>query len=106
MKKVCLKLLLLLSFDLAAVYPLQGAASLDQLIVSAKKEGDISFVAGAATFGNKKGVSELEAAFNKKFGLKTRVQLTAGPTMPAVAARVLTELKAGRPSSTATSTAG
>ena len=80
MKKVCLKLLLLLALDLAAAYRLQ-AASIDQLIAGAKKEGDIGFVAGAATFGNKKGVSELETAFNKKFGLKARVQLTAGPTM-------------------------
>ena len=80
MKKAGLTLLLLLSFHLASAHPLL-AATLDQLIAGAKKEGDIGFVAGAATFGNKKGVAELEAAFNKKFGLKARVQLTAGPTM-------------------------
>ena len=100
MNKAGLKLLLLLTLGIGEANPLQAATSLDQLIAGAKKEGVLDFVAGAATFGGKKGISELEAAFNKKFGLKARIQLTAGPSMPAVAARVLTELKAGRPSST------
>ena len=100
MKRASLKLLLLLMLGLGGARPLQAATSPDQLIANAKKEGVLDFVAGASTFGSKKGVSELEAAFNKKFGLNARIQLTAGPSMPAVAARVLTELKAGRTSST------
>ena len=89
MKKVCLGLLFLLSFDLVAAYRLP-AASFDQLIASAKNEGDLGFVAGAATFGNKKGVSELEAAFNKKFGLKARVQLTASISARYPTSRIFT----------------
>lgn len=100
MKGSSLRLLLLLTLSLAGAYPLQAAASLDQLIAGAKKEGVLDFVAGASTFGGTKGVSALEAAFNKKFGSKVKIQLTAGPSMPAVASRILTELKSGRPSST------
>jgi len=100
MNRASLKVLLWVTFSLAGAYPLQAAATLDQLIAGARKEGVLDFVAGASTFGGKKGVSELEAAFNKKFGLKARIQLTAGPSMPAVAARILTEIKAGRTSST------
>ena len=64
MKKVGLKLLLLLALDLVAAYRLQ-AASIDQLIAGAKKEGDIGFVAGAATFGNKKGLQSWKPPLTK-----------------------------------------
>src|SRR5712692_10852160 len=100
MNRASLKVLLWVTFSLAGAYPLQAAATVDQLIAGAKKEVVLDFIAVASTFGCKKGVSELEAAFNKKFGLKARIQLTAGPSMPAVAARILTEIKAGRTSST------
>ncbi|MGH7457356.1 MAG: extracellular solute-binding protein, partial [bacterium] len=74
---------------------------MEQLVAGAKKEGDeILFVAGAQTFGGKKGLAELEAAFNKRFGLKTRINFAAGPDMNARAGRLITEVKAGRKSST------
>ncbi|MGH7798806.1 MAG: ABC transporter substrate-binding protein [Candidatus Binatia bacterium] len=80
-------------------YPLQ-AQSLEQLIAGAKKEGEVTLVASASTFGGKKGFGELEAGFNKRFGLKHKVNLAPGPSFPQVAARVLTELKSGAKSST------
>jgi hypothetical protein len=80
---------------------LSAAEPAEQLIAAAKKEGDeIVFVAGAQTFGGKKGLTELEAAFNKKFGLTARVHFAAGPQMSSMAARLITEAKAGRKSST------
>jgi iron(III) transport system substrate-binding protein len=80
---------------------LNAAASLDPIISAAKKEGDeIVFIAGAQTFGGKKGLAEIEAAFNKRFGLKSRINFAAGPDMNARAARLITEVKAGRKSST------
>jgi ABC-type Fe3+ transport system substrate-binding protein len=87
-----------LPFVLGA-YPLE-AQTLEQLIASAKKEGEVTLVASASTFGGKKGFAELEAGFNKRFGLKHKVNLAAGPSFPQVAARVLTELKSGAKSST------
>src|SRR4029434_6962208 len=81
--------------------PLRAAETAEQLIASAKKEGDeIVFVAGAQTFGGRKGLAELETGFNKKFGLKARINFTPGPDMNARAARLITEVKAGRKSST------
>src|SRR5919109_2276880 len=81
--------------------PLRAADTAEQLVNSAKKEGDeIVFVAGAQTFGGRKGLAELEAGFNKRYGLKAQVNFAAGPDMNARAARLITEVKAGRKSST------
>ena len=78
-----------------------AAEATEQLIANAKKEGDeIVFVAGAQTFGGRKGLADLETGFNKRFGLKIRINFAAGPDMNARAARLITEVKAGRKAST------
>ena len=82
-----------------ASYPIQ-AQSLEQLVAGAKKEGEVTLVASASTFGGKKGFAELEAGFNKRYGLKHRVNLAPGPSFPQVAARILTEIKSGAKAST------
>ena len=76
-----------------------AAESLESLIAAAKNEEEISFIAGAQTFGGRKGLADLEAAFNKRFGLKTRINFAAGPDMNARAARHITEIKSGRKAS-------
>jgi ABC-type Fe3+ transport system substrate-binding protein len=76
------------------------AQTFRELIAGAKNESEMSFVAGATTFGGRQAFMELQTAFNKKFGLNARFNLTAGPSMPAMAARIITEAKAGRKSST------
>ena len=76
--------------------PAFSADSLESLIAAAKKEDEITFIAGAQTFGGRKGLADLEAAFNKRFGLKTRINFAAGPDMNARAARHITEIKSGR----------
>ena len=73
-----------------------GADSLQSLIAGAKSEDEITFIAGAQTFGGRKGLADLEAAFNKRFGLKAKINFAAGPDMNARAARHITEIKAGR----------
>jgi iron(III) transport system substrate-binding protein len=80
-------------------YPLH-AQSLEQIISGAKKEGEVTLVASASTFGGKKGFAELGAGFNKRFGLKHKVNLAPGPSFPQVAARILTEIKSGAKAST------
>ena len=72
-----------------------AAETLEQLIAGAKKEPEITFIAGAQTFGGQKNLSLLEAAFNKRFGLNMKIRFSAGPEMNAMAARVITELKNG-----------
>jgi ABC-type Fe3+ transport system substrate-binding protein len=91
---MCLPLVMLVAV------PAFAQETLEQLIAGAKKEGEVTLLASASTFGGKKGFSELEAAFNKKFGLKSKVNLVAGPSFPQVAGRIVTELKAGAKSST------
>jgi iron(III) transport system substrate-binding protein len=83
----------------SGTYPLH-AQSLEQIISGAKKEGEVTLVASASTFGGKKGFTELEAGFNKRFGLKHKVNLAPGPSFPQVAARILTEIKSGAKAST------
>ena len=76
-----------------------AAETVESLIAGAKKEGEITFVAGAQTFGGRKGLADLEAAFNKRFNLKMRINFAAGPDMNARAARHITEIKSGRQAS-------
>jgi ABC-type Fe3+ transport system substrate-binding protein len=92
--------LLALLLALAASCRLNAAETLDSLIAGAKKEADMTFIAGAQTFGGQKTLARLQAAFNKRFGLTTRIQFAAGPEMNAMAARVITEVKSGVKSST------
>ena len=77
-----------------------AAQTMGELIAGAKKESELAFVAGATTFGGRQAFAELQAVFNKKFGLNAKLNHTAGPSMPAMAARIITEAKAGRKSST------
>ena len=76
------------------------ATTLEQMVSGAKKEGEVTLIAGASTFGGKKGFAELEAAFNKRYGLTSKLNLAPGPSFPQVAARIMRELKAGAKSST------
>jgi iron(III) transport system substrate-binding protein len=100
MKQQKLTLAVVIFMTLVASSPLGAAETSEQIIAGAKKEGDeIVFVAGAQTFGGRKGLAEIESAFNKKFGLQARINFAAGPDMNARAARLITEVKAGRKSS-------
>src|SRR5690349_23037484 len=75
---------------------LHAADTMESLITGAKKEDELVFIAGAQTFGGRKGLSDLEAAFNKRFDLNMKISFAAGPDMNARAARHITEIKSGR----------
>ena len=101
MRRMPITLALMILLAVVENCPLRGAETAEQLIAGAKKEGDeIVFVAGAQTFGGRKGLADLETGFNKRYGLKAHVNFAAGPDMNARAARLITEVKAGRKSST------
>ena len=87
-------------FALTAVRSGIAAETLDQLIAAAKKESELTFIAGAQTFGGAKTLAVLETAFNRRFGLNMKIRFAAGPEMNAMAARVITEQKSGAKTST------
>jgi ABC-type Fe3+ transport system substrate-binding protein len=76
------------------------AQKLEQIVAEAKKEGEVTLVASASTFGGKKGFADLENFFAKRYGFKAKVNLAGGPSFPQVAARIITEQKAGAKPST------
>jgi len=85
----------LLAIQLWGAAAALAADTVESLVAAAKKEDELVFIAGAGTFGGRKGLSDLEAAFNKRFGLKMRIAFAAGPDMNARAARHITEIKSG-----------
>ena len=85
-----------LSLLVLAAANLTAADTMESLVAGAKKEDELVFVAGAQTFGGRKGLADIEAAFNKRFGLNMKISFAAGPDMNARAARHITELKSGR----------
>jgi len=82
-----------------AIPPMAQTQKLEQVIADAKKEGEVTLVASASTFGGKKGFTELENIFGKRYGFKGKLNLAGGPSFPQVAARIITEQKAGTKSS-------
>src|SRR5258705_643889 len=65
------------------------AQKLEQIVAEAKKEGEVTLIASASTFGGKKGFAELENLFAKRYGFKGKVSLTGGPRSPHKAARII-----------------
>jgi ABC-type Fe3+ transport system substrate-binding protein len=96
------KPIVLLSILFALIAPRLGfsAETLEQLITAAKQESELTFIAGAQTFGGAKPLAALAAAFNKRFGLNAKIRFAAGPEMNAMAARVITEQRSGAKVST------
>ena len=80
-------------FALVSIRSGFAAETLDQLIAGAKKESELTFIAGAQTFGGPKTLAVLEAAFNKRFGVNMKIRFAAGPEMNAMAARVRSSRK-------------
>ena len=80
--------------------PAAQAQKLEQIIADAKREGEMTLVASASTFGGKKGFAELEGLFAKRYGFNGKLSLTGGPSFPQMAARIIAEEKAGAKSST------
>src|SRR5438046_10025659 len=90
---VGIRQVLLLFLFSAVASPSQPAETLEPLIAAAKTERELLFVAGPTTFVGKKGLSDLEAAFNKKCALNRRILFTAAPRMNLLAPCVTTLIK-------------
>lgn len=72
-----------------------GAAPMDDLIAGAKKEGVIEFY-GPSTLGPE-GAQALAAAFNKKYGLNTKLNFSASGNMTRDTAKVVGLSASGQP---------
>jgi ABC-type Fe3+ transport system substrate-binding protein len=77
-----------------------SATSLAQLVEGAKKEGIIRGQWSQNSFGGAKGLVELVAGMNKKYGLNLKSQFTPGPDMQRLMLRLAQEAAAGQPAST------
>jgi ABC-type Fe3+ transport system substrate-binding protein len=77
-----------------------SAPSLPELVEGAKKEGIIRGQWSQNSFGGAKGLAELVAGMNKKYGLNLKSQFTPGPDMQRLMLRVAQEAAAGQPAST------
>jgi iron(III) transport system substrate-binding protein len=72
------------------------APEVQRLIEGARREGELNLVLSSSYFNEGKALPEIEQAFNAHFGLTTRINRVAGPSMPQTAARVAQEVQAGR----------
>jgi iron(III) transport system substrate-binding protein len=70
--------------------------AIQQLIQGALKEGELNIVVSPSFFNEGKAVPDFERAFNERYGLKTRITRTVGPSHPEQVARLLQEVHAGR----------
>ncbi|HEU4341880.1 MAG TPA: extracellular solute-binding protein [Candidatus Binatia bacterium] len=77
-----------------------SAPSLAQLIEGAKKETTLRGQWSQNSFGGAKGLAELVAGMNKKYGLNLKAQFTPGPDMQRLMLRIAQEAAAGQPAST------
>ncbi|MGZ8436403.1 MAG: hypothetical protein ACXW6T_19445 [Candidatus Binatia bacterium] len=75
--RVCAKIVAGLVL-LLSVHSAIAAETLEQLIAGAKKKSELTFIAGAQTFGGQKTLNLLEAAFHKRFGLNMKIRFAAG----------------------------
>src|SRR4030095_9412744 len=77
-----------------------SAPSLAQLIEGANKEDTLRGQWSQNSFGGAKGLSELVAGMNKKYGLNLKAQFQPGPDMQIVMLRLAQEAAARQPAST------
>jgi iron(III) transport system substrate-binding protein len=80
--------------------PVAGAATLNEIIEGAKKEGSFRGQWGQNSFGGSEGFQEILAGMNKKYKLNLKGQYTPGPDMQRLMLRVIQENAAGQPAST------
>lgn len=77
-----------------------SANSLAQLLAAAKRERELHLMAGGGVWREAQGVRALGQAFNKKYGLNVEIKWVPGPSYPALANRIVEELKAGMKATT------
>lgn len=74
--------------------------TLDELVAGAKKETTLKAMWSSRSLGGSKGMAQIVAAMNKKYGTNIKPQFTPGPSMTRMIGKLTREMKAGQPAST------
>jgi ABC-type Fe3+ transport system substrate-binding protein len=75
------------------------ADPLGALVAAASKEGTLRLMWGEGSLGGTSGARLIQDALNKKFGTQIKIQFSPGASMGAMANKLMTEMRAGLPSS-------
>ncbi|HEY7065866.1 MAG TPA: ABC transporter substrate-binding protein [Chloroflexota bacterium] len=73
------------------------ADPLQALVAGARQEGCLDLVWTPSVGGRTGGIERWADGFNRLYGLSTRVQYTAGPSMPEMGVKLTQEYQASRP---------
>jgi ABC-type Fe3+ transport system substrate-binding protein len=86
----------------SATAPPTQSAEVQRLLAAAREAGEteLNLSWSANSFGGYEGVARFESLFNRMYGTNIKINLTPGPSMPDMHAKVLQELAAGRKAST------
>ena len=87
-------------FLVAGAYAADAPKTLKELVEGAKKETTLRAMWSSRSLGGAKGMKQIVAAMNKKYGTNIKPQFTPGPSMTKMIGRLTRELKAGQPAST------
>lgn len=82
-----------------ATAEIKRTPQLDALIKAAEAEGVLNVEWGGGNLGESRGAKILTDVLNRTFGMHITINYTPGPSMPQMAARIIEEVKAGKPSS-------
>ena len=74
-----------------------SSATLEQLIVGAKKETTLKTSWSSTSFGGSEGINDLVAQIDKKYGLTVKAQFTPGIDMQSLMTKIVQEAAAGQP---------
>ena len=87
-------------FLVAGAYAADAPKTLKELVEGAKKETTLRAMWSSRSLNGAKGMKQIVAAMNKKYGTNTKPQFTPGPSMTKMIGRLTREMKAGQPAST------
>lgn len=87
-----------LALTAAQATDMKRTPALDKLIKAAQVEGELNILWGSA-LGGAKGVSAIQAAMKRTYGIDVKLNYTPGPSMPRMASRTIQEVKAGQTAS-------
>ena len=87
-------------FLVAGAYAADAPKNLNELVAGAKKETTLRAMWSSRSLSGAKGMKQIVAAMNKKYGTNIKPQFTPGPSMTKMIGRLTRELKAGQPAST------
>ena len=87
-------------FMVTGAYAADAPKTLEELVAGAKKETTLRAMWSSRSLHGSKGMKQIVAAMNKKYGTNIKPLFTPGPSMTKMIGRLTREMKAGQPAST------